>query len=165
MTGSKLCSLNTLLSSAINALLDHRMVRLAWEQMLRPYLIDSLKAVCWVSLTAHIKLIKLMDAAAGTLRMPLKYNSFMNNSEHWLLAIDHKNQVFQTGGTIGVSNMYKQAYERILSYQYQFIWVWELLTGVCFSVLASREQGKPANSFVTSTPLTSLVCGVTVCFS
>lgn len=56
--------------------------RLAQLHMLRPYIIDSLKAVCQVSLPAHIKLIKLMVAAAGTHQMPLKYNSFMNNSKH-----------------------------------------------------------------------------------
>lgn len=50
--------------------------------MLRPYIIDSLRAVCQVLLLAHRKLIKLMDAAAGTYQMPLNYNSFMNNSKH-----------------------------------------------------------------------------------
>ena len=46
-----------------------------------------------------------MDAAAGSHLMPLKYNSFMNNSEHWLKAVDYKDYVFQTGGIIDVFNM------------------------------------------------------------
>lgn len=46
-----------------------------------------------------------MDAAAGSHQMPLKYNSFMNNSKHWLKAIDYKNYVAQMGGIIDVFNM------------------------------------------------------------
>lgn len=62
--------------------LDSRLVKLAWILTLRSHTIDSLRAMCQLSLSAHTKLIKLMDAAAGSHQMPLKYNSFMNNSKH-----------------------------------------------------------------------------------
>lgn len=72
---------------------------------LRCHTIDSLRVACQFSLPAHTKLIKLMDAAAGSHQMPLKYNSFMNNSKHRLKAIDYKSYVFQMGGIIDVFNM------------------------------------------------------------
>lgn len=46
-----------------------------------------------------------MDAAAGSHQMLLKYNSFMNNSKHWLKAIDYKNHISQMGRIIDVFNM------------------------------------------------------------
>ena len=71
-----------LLSTTAIILLDLRLVRLAGILTLRPHPTDSVRAACQFSLPAHTKLIRLMDAAAGSHLMPLKYNSFMNNSEH-----------------------------------------------------------------------------------
>lgn len=71
-----------LLSTTAIILLDLRLERLAGILTLRPHPIDSVSAVCQFSLPAHTKLIKLMDAAAGSHQRPLKYNSFMKNSEH-----------------------------------------------------------------------------------
>lgn len=65
-----------------HSVLDSTLAKLAWILTLRSHTIDSLGAVCQFSLSAHTKLIKLMDAASGSRQTPLKYNSFMNNSKH-----------------------------------------------------------------------------------
>lgn len=56
-----------------HSVLDSRLLKLAWILTLRSHTIDSLRAVCQLSLSARTKLIKLMDAAAGSHQMPLKY--------------------------------------------------------------------------------------------
>lgn len=91
--------------------LDLRLVRLAEILTLRPHTIDSVRAVCQFFLLAPTKLIKLMDATAGSHQMPLKYNSFMNNSKHWLKAIDYENYISQMGRIIDVSNMWMSSKE------------------------------------------------------